>query len=291
MTEPIGSWSSVRCLFESPILDEHKWAKIPSIPADAFILDLEDAVPIAGKEQARLKVVEFLGRPEYFEGRIVIPRANGLDTPWGRDDIAALAAAGTQMIMIAKVDSVNDIDDVLAVFAEHGPRPRVLASIESAQGVLNAESILGHEAVVAAAFGPGDLHVDAGMALFEPDGSMNPGFVYPKVKAVLAAAAHKVPILSIVYAPDIKDLDEVRRRLAAERRLGFSGCCAFYPPHVELINAEFTPSDGEVRGAREVVAAYEAAVAQGHPAVQLENGKVLLMHQYLEATRTLARAR
>lgn len=289
--QQIGSWSSVRCLFESPILDEHKWAKIPSIPADAFILDLEDAVPIAGKEQARRKVVEFLGRPEYFDGRLVVPRANGLDTPWGRDDIDALAGAGTPIVMIAKVNSTRDIDDVLTVFAEHGQQPHVLASIESAEGVLNAESILGHANVVAAAFGPGDLHVDAGMALFEPDGTMNPGFVYPKVKAVLAAAAHQVPMLSIVYAPDIKDLDEIRRRLAAERRLGFSGCCAFYPPHVELINAEFTPSDGEVRAARDVVAAYEAAVALGNPAVQLENGKVLLMHQYLEATRTLARVR
>lgn len=291
MVEPIRTWSNVRCLFESPILDQHKWDKIPGIPADAFILDLEDAVPVGGKEQARIKVVEFLSRPEYFDGRLTVPRANALDTPWGRDDIIALAVARTPIIMLPKVNRPSDIDDVLALFAEYGQRPDVLASIESARGVLDVEAILGHEAVVAATFGPGDLYVDAGMALYEPDGSMNPGLLYPKVKTVLAGAASQVPVLSIAYMPDVKDADEVRRRVAAERRLGFSGCCAFYPPHVELINAEFTPSPEVVQAAIEVVGAYEEAVAQGKPAVQLANGKVVLMHQYLEASKTISRAR
>lgn len=291
MVEPIRTWSNVRCLFESPILDQHKWDKIPGIRADAFILDLEDAVPVAGKEQARVKVVEFLSRPEYFEGRLTVPRANALDTPWGRDDIIALAVARTPIVMLPKVNGPSDIDDVLALFAEYGQQPHVLASIESARGVLNVEGILGHEAVVAATFGPGDLYVDSGMALYEPDGSMNPGLLYPKVKTVLAGAASQVPVLSIAYTPDVKDADEVRRRVAAERRLGFSGCCAFYPPHVELINAEFTPSPEAVQAAIEVVEAYEAAVAQGKPAVQLANGKVVLMHQYLEASKTISRAR
>ena len=291
MVEPIRTWSNVRCLFESPILDQHKWDKIPGIPADAFILDLEDAVPVGGKEQARIKVVEFLSRPEYFDGRLTVPRANALDTPWGRDDIIALAVARTPIIMLPKVNRPSDIDDVLALFAEYGQRPDVLASIESARGVLDVEAILGHEAVVAATFGPGDLYVDAGMALYEPDGSMNPGLLYPKVKTVLAGAASQVPVLSIAYMPDVKDADEVRRRVAAEKRLGFSGCCAFYPPHVELINAEFTPSPEVVQAAIEVVGAYEEAVAQGKPAVQLANGKVVLMHQYLEASKTISRAR
>jgi citrate lyase beta subunit len=291
MTELAEAWSSVRCLFESPILDERKWAKIPSIPADAFILDLEDAVPVNGKERAREKVVEFLGRPEYFDGRLVVPRANPLDTQWGRDDLEALARADTPIVMIAMVSGVQDIDDVLGVFAEHGRQPKVLVSIESAKGVLNAEAILAHEAVVAATFGPGDLHVDAGMALYEPDGSMNPGLLYPKVQAVLAGVAHGVPVLSIAYMPDLKDFDEVRTRVAAERRLGFSGCCAFYPPHVEIINAEFTPSAERIAAAREVIELYEAAAADGRPAVQRANGEAVLMHQYQEARKTLGRVR
>jgi hypothetical protein len=82
-------WTSVRCLFESPILDERKWGKIPAIEADAFILDLEDAVPRDGKLAARAKVVEYLHRPEYFGGALTVPRPNPLDTPWGHDDVLA----------------------------------------------------------------------------------------------------------------------------------------------------------------------------------------------------------
>jgi citrate lyase beta subunit len=283
-------WSTVRCLFESPILDERKWAKIPSIEADAFILDLEDAVPVPGKEQARAKVVEYLGRQDYFGDRLTVPRPNALGTPWGHDDVVALAEAGAPTLMLPKVDKRQDIDDVLSICARHGSTPSIVASIESAEGVLNAQEILGHEAVVAATFGPGDLHVDAGMALYEPDGSMNPGLLYPKVHAILAGRVHHVPVLGIAFAPDIKDLGEVRRRIAAERRLGFSGCCAFYPPHVAIINEEFTPSADAVAAARKVVELYEAAVAQGRPAVQLENGEALLTHQYQEAQKVLARA-
>jgi len=284
------AWANVRCLFESPILDDRKWSKIPSIPADAFILDLEDAVPVPGKEAARERVLEYLDRPEYFGGRMTVARPNPLDTPWGRDDVIALAKARAPMVMLAKVNSVRDIDEVLAIFAEYGHRPQIVSSIESAQGVLEVESIFKHEAVVASTFGPGDLHVDAKMALYEPDGSMNPGLLYPKVKTVLAGVAHGVPVLGIAYSPNIKDLEEMRLRVAEERRLGFSGSCAFYPPHVEIINDIFTASDGQVVDARELVVLYEAAVAAGNPAVQREDGTAVLMHQYQEALEVLRRA-
>ena len=166
-----------------------------------------------------------------------------------------------------------------------------MASIESASGVLNAEPILAHEEVVAATFGPGDLHVDAGMALYEPDGTMNPGLLYPKVATVLAGAAAGVPVLSIAFLPDIRDLAEVRKRVAAEQRLGFSGCCAFYPPHVEVINSVFSPGAEQIADARDVVRLYEQAAASGRPAVQRANGEALLAHQYKDALRTLARSR
>jgi citrate lyase beta subunit len=284
-------WTSVRCLFESPILDRRKWAKVPSIPADAFILDLEDAVPRAGKEAARAKVVEYLERPGYFTGALTVPRPNPLDTPWGHDDVIALAETGAATLMLAKVDARGDIDRVLDLCATRGAAPTIVASIESARGVLNAADILAHEAVVAATFGSGDLHVDAGMALYEPDGTMNPGLLYPKVHTILAGAASGVPVLSIAYLPDIRDLAGVAARVAAEQRLGFSGCCAFYPPHVDVINEVFSPSPDEIAGAQEVITLYEQAAADGRPAVQRANGEAVLAHQYKEAQRMLARAR
>jgi citrate lyase beta subunit len=278
-------------LFESPILDERKWAKLPNIPADAFILDLEDAVPLDGKEQARRRVIEAIRDPSYFAGRLTVPRPNPLSTRWGRQDVLAVTEAGAETIMIAKVDSVRDVDDVLAVCLETGRAPTFVVSIESALGVLNSREILAHPSVVAATFGPGDLHVDVGMALYEPDGSENPGLLYPKVATILAGVAVGVPVLGIAFAPDLKDLADVGARIATEKRLGFTGCCAFYPPHVDLINAVFTPSEQDVARAHEVIRHYEAAMADGNPAVQLPSGEALLMHQYKEAQTTLARAR
>lgn len=289
-TSAVNAWSSVRCLFESPILDERKWSKIPSIPADAFILDLEDAVPAGGKLEARGKVVEYLTKPEYFAGRLTVARPNPLDTPWGRDDVIALAEAKAPTVMIAKVGSTDDIDEVLEIFAEHGHRPNVVSSIESAAGVIEVDSIFRHPAVVASAFGPGDLHVDMGMSLYEPDGSMNRGFLYAQMRTVTAGVAYGVPVLGIAYSQNLKDLDDMKLRIEADRRLGFSGSCAFYPPHVDLINEVFTPSAEQIAEAEEIIALFEAAAASGAPAVQRANGEAILTHQYQLAQKTMARA-
>jgi citrate lyase beta subunit len=272
-------------------MDERKWQKVPDIPADAFILDLEDALPDTLKLEGRAKVVEYIGRPDSFSAALTVPRPNPLDTPWGRDDLEAVVRAGARTVMLAKVDSRADVDDVVALSAEFGGDPDFLVSIESAAGVLNVDDIFAHPRVVAATFGPGDLHAQVGMALYEPDGSMNPGLLYPKVKTILAGVAHAVPVLGIAFGPDIKDADDMAARIRAEKRLGFSGCSAFYPPHVDLINEVFSPSPEEIAEAREIVSLFDEAIAAGQPAVQLANGKAVLKHQYREAIDVLRRAR
>ncbi|HEY1831839.1 MAG TPA: CoA ester lyase [Acidimicrobiales bacterium] len=281
-------WRRVRCLFETPILDERKWAKIPSIPADAFIIDLEDSVPEAGKVQARQKALDQISHPEYFDGRLPVPRANHLDTPWGREDIVAFAEAGVDLIMYPKVGSVRDVQEVLGLARAHGSDPKILASIESSQGVMEVESIFQMDEVIAATFGSGDLHVDAGIPLHMPDHTLNPALIYPKSKVAMAGVAYGVAVLSIAYQNDLKDLEEVHRTVLEEKAYGFTGLAAFYPPHVDIINAAFTASDEEVAKARQVIDTYERAVAEGNPAVKLANGEVLLVHQYKEAQDVLA---
>jgi citrate lyase beta subunit len=284
-------WATVRCLFEAPILDERKWKKIPSIPADAFILDLEDSAPLDRKEEARAKVVEYLGKPDYFNGALVVPRANHLDTPWGRDDLIAFAEAGAEVVMYPKANSPEDVRAVVDLMAEHGTTSKVVVCIESARGVVEVERTFAMDEVVAGSFGPGDLHVDAGYPLYGEDGEINPTLIYPKSRFVHAGAAFGVPHLGIAFMPDIKDLADVRRRIVAEHLLGFTGLAAFYPPHVEIINEVYTPSEQQLDHARHIIEVYEAAVAEGNPAVQLANGTAVLVHHYKEAQDTLARVR
>lgn len=285
-----ATWARVRCLFESPIMDERKFAKVPSIPADAFILDLEDAVPPADKERARDKVIEHLGKADHFNGAVLVPRANGLDTPWGRDDLVAFGEAGATTVMYPKIDTLEELQEVVAILEAAGSSPEIVASIESMRGVLDADRIFSHPNVVATTFGPGDLHVDAGIPMFEPDGSANAAILWSKVRTIFAAKSQGVAVLGIAFPQNMKDLDETRALIEADQRLGFTGCCSFYPPQVPIINDVFSPSEEQIAGAREIVEVYEAARAAGNPAVQLPNGKAVLVHQYKDAQNVLARA-
>jgi HpcH/HpaI aldolase/citrate lyase family len=110
----------VRSIMETPILDERKWVKVPSIPADYYIVDLEDSVVPARKLDARERVLEYLRDPAYFHHRPVIARPNNLATPWGRDDIIALASVGATLLAYPKVKSAAEIETVAALVRDSG---------------------------------------------------------------------------------------------------------------------------------------------------------------------------
>src|SRR3982074_1476100 len=137
----LGRHLTIRSIMESPILDDHKWAKVPTIPADAWILDMEDSAPPDRKEEAREKVVEYCGRPDYFEGRLFLPRPNHIDTTWGRDDLVALAGAGVTSIMLPKVSSPEHLLEVKRILNGAGADPEIWANIESAVAITNVERI------------------------------------------------------------------------------------------------------------------------------------------------------
>jgi citrate lyase beta subunit len=281
---------AVRSIMETPILDEHKWAKVPSIPADAWILDMEDSVPPARKEEARTKVVEYLGRPEHFNNRLLLPRPNHISTPWGRDDLQALADARVSVIMLPKVESVDDIREVQSILHAGGCDPEIYVNVEAAKGVVNVEAIAQLDEVVCLMWGPGDLSLDVGMPLYDPDGNLNAGFVYPQMRIVLAGAAYGVATTNFVLQPDMRDLAEFRRRTERGRRLGFTSASTFYPPHVDIINEVFSPSPEEIAHARETVEIIDRARAEGAPAALRPDGGVVLVHDYEKARKILARA-
>jgi citrate lyase subunit beta/citryl-CoA lyase len=140
-------------------------------------------------------------------------------------------------------------------------------------------------------FGAGDLSVDLGCPLYEPDGTLNRVFEPMKGQVVVAATAAGIASSDIVYAPHYRDFDEVRRRAQAIARSGFTALSCFYPPHVPIIHDVLTPSEQEVIGAREIVEIYEAVLAEGKPAALSPNGETILVHDYDKALSVLAKAR
>jgi citrate lyase beta subunit len=286
----MNRYLAIRSIMESPILDERKWAKVPSIPADAWILDMEDSAPPARKEEARDRVIEYLGKPEYFDGRLAIPRPNHLSTPWGRADMDALGRAGVTCIMLPKVHAPEDLHEARRILNAAGADPDIFVNVESARGIFNVYSIAQVDKVVALMFGPGDLSLDMGMPMYEPDGQLNAGLIYPQMRIITAAATFGLATTNFAVLPDIRDLGEVRRRVEKGRRLGFSSGVAFYPPHIDIINEVFSPSSEEIEHARETVSIMEAARQAGNPAAVRPNGEAVLIHDYEKARKVLARA-
>ena len=282
---------SVRTVFETPILDERKWAKIPEIDADVFFLDLEDSVPPARKEEARELALDHLRDPSYFGGRRTLARPNHLTTPWGHDDVVAFAEAGVELLAYPKLSSHEELEELLELLAEHGATPDVYAIIETPGSLVDVARIARHPQVVSLMFGPGDLSVEMELPLMDPDGGLNRVFAPLKANAVVAAHAALIGVTDIVYAPDYRDLDEVRRRAEESRRRGFTAMACFYPPHVPILNEVFTPSEKEAAHARELVETYESVLAEGRPAALTDDGRTILVHDYEKAKALLARLR
>lgn len=289
--EQRGRYRAVRSVLETPILDERKWSKIPGIRADLFFLDLEDSVPPARKPEARERALGFVRDPSYFDGRPTLARPNHLSTPWGREDVIALAEAGVTCLAYPKIRSLDDLLEVVELLATHGARPDIYAIIETAGAMLDLRPISEHSQVVSLMFGPGDLSVDMATPLLDGGGGLNPVFLPMKTQVVLAATAAQIACTDIVFAPDYRDLAEIRRRVETSRMLGFTGMATFYPPHLAIIHEVFTPTEADVDQARELVERYEGVLAEGRPAALNERGETILVHDYEKALHVLAKSR
>jgi citrate lyase beta subunit len=280
--------NGISSILESPILDERKWAKVPSIPSGAVLLDLEDSVPPDRKIEARAKVCEYLGRPEYFGNRLAIPRPNGLDTPWGHDDVRALAARNVSLLAYPKVRTADELVELRRLLHAGGADPGIIVIVETARAVIELERIAQVEGVVGLLLGPSDLSVDAGCSLFVDGKLFADAYAYPKSKLVLVGAAYDLPVWDTVFVPDLKNTDQVRAAAVHAKRLGFSGMATFYPPHVEIVNQVFSPSEEEIAAARAIATTYERALAGGAAAIQVD-GRALIVQDYKRAQRVLAR--
>lgn len=285
-----GSPLHFRSVMETPILDERKWAKVPSIAADCFMLDMEDSVVPARKEEARAKVVEYLGDPGFFDGRPVIARPNNLSTPWGRDDIVALAEAGVTWMAYPKVRSASELRSVVDLLADHGVQPRLFPIIETPGALLEIAEICAVQGVAGLFTGIGDLSVESGITFRTSTGAVHPFLDLARGAVIFASAAYGLSRTDTLFVEDFRDRDQVLAAIHTARRAGYTSLATFYPPHIELINEYLPPPPEEVAEAAETVTVYEQAVAAGRPALLLEGGRTILTLDYQRALKTLERS-
>ncbi|MGW4590107.1 HpcH/HpaI aldolase/citrate lyase family protein [Amycolatopsis thermoflava] len=253
-------------------------AKALDSAADVVLVDLEDAVAPARKDEARANAVRLLSGPL---ARRVQVRINHASTPWHMADLAALAGLPAEVgARIPKVESPAEIH----ALAEALPGRDLHPLIESALGVERALEIATASPQVASiGLGEADLRSDLGV-------TDEAGLAWARSRVVVAArAARLVPPVMSAYT-NVRDLDGLAASCRAGRALGFRGRTAIHPAQLDTIRAAFLPSEQEVSRAREVLSRLDDATAAGVGAIALTDGTFLDVAMLEQARTVLALA-
>jgi (3S)-malyl-CoA thioesterase len=253
--------------------------KARSLPADAIIFDLEDAVTPEEKPAARALLAATLDSSDYGR-RARIVRINGLDTPWGTDDIAAFDGMALEAILVPKVNSATDLDAVARLI----PNVPLWAMMETARGMLNAAEIAAHPRLEGMVMGTNDLARELGSRNRADRLAMLPGLGL----CLLAARAEGRVIVDGVYNA-FKDDDGLRAECEQGRDLGFDGKTLIHPAQLEIANSAFAPSEAELDLARRQIEAFDQASAAGQ-GVAVVDGKIVENLHIVTARAMLAKA-
>ena len=251
-----------------------------SLPADGLILDLEDAVAPDAKELARGQVCEAVAAGGYGRRELVI-RTNGLDSPWGPDDLAAAATSGADAVLLPKVESARMVADAIAALSAAGAPDTldIWCMMETPKGMLRADEVAGADARVAClVMGTSDLAKDLHAAHTRERLPMLTSLGL----CLLAARAHGVAILDGVHL-DLADDEGFVYSCHQGVELGFDGKTLIHPKTIAAANEAFAPSDDEIAWSRKIIDAHAEAEAEGKGIV-LVDGR-LIENLHVEAAR------
>jgi len=252
-----------------PSSNERALEKAKTLPVDALILDLEDAVAPDAKEQARENACAAVRSGDYGRRELTI-RVNGIGTRWHEDDLAAAAAAGPDAVVVPKVSSAAEVRQLVAALEAAGApgHTKLWAMVETPVAMLHCEEIAAaSERLTVLVMGTNDLakelhaeHVPGRAPLLTGLGL-----------CLLAARATGTVILDGVFN-DVKDAEGFAAECLQGRQLGFDGKTLIHPGQVETCNETFAPSEAQVEEARGILAAWEQGAGAG---VVTFNGRMI----------------
>lgn len=258
--------------------------KARGLACDVVILDLEDAVAPDAKAMARDQAIAAV-RERGFGSRELVVRVNGVDTEWGADDLAALADAKPDAILVPKVDDAAGLARYAAALA--GSDTPLWAMIETARSIFRLDEIAATAIdgpLAGFVMGTNDLAKEMGAEL---DVARAP-FLGMLALSVAAARAYGLTILDGVFN-DIEDADGLATQLRQAVAFGFDGKTLIHPGQVAACNTAFTPNADAVTRARAVVEAFATPENAAKGAIRLDGRMVERLHLH-QARRTLAAA-
>lgn len=263
------SSARVRSVLYLPASNARAVEKARALPCDLAVLDLEDAVAPEMKVEARQAAVAAV-RAGGFGPRLGV-RINGLDTPWGADDLAALRDAPVALIVAPKVDSAAAVQ---ALSRGVAPGVELWAMIETPRALVDLAAIAGAGGALGGLMlGVNDLAKDLRTG---PSPDREP--LKPWLAAVVAhARANGLVAVDGVFNR-IKDEADFAAECAQGRLYGFDGKSLIHPSQIEGANAAFGPSEQEIEWARKVVAAFAAPEAQGQGVIRIEGEMAERLH-------------
>jgi citrate lyase subunit beta/citryl-CoA lyase len=273
---------SLRSALFVPLADERFLAKAHERGADALLLDLEDSVPPAQKAAARARLPE-AARRLTAQGATVMVRVNSAPELVA-DDLKAAAQSPVAAVFLPKVESAQQVGAAEKLLGAHAAR--LVAMLESPAAVLDAVAIArAGQRLAGLVFGSEDYCGALGIA------SEKAALAWP---AQLVATAARARGLAAFGQPgpvsEIADMDKFARLLESARAMGFTGTLCIHPKQVAVANRIYSPTADEIALAREVVAAFEAAVREGRGAFAL-HGRMIDAPVVDQARAALARSR
>ncbi|MCB1390255.1 MAG: CoA ester lyase [Rhodobacteraceae bacterium] len=259
--------------------------KARGLAADAIIFDLEDAVAIDEKANARDLLASTLASADYGpRGKLV--RINGFDTEWAERDLEVISLAKPEAILLPKVNSAADIEALAAKLDARGDTANttIWAMMETPQGILNAPSIAAAPRMAGFVMGTNDLAKELGCRFRADRLPMQ----FALQTCLMAARAAGIVAVDGVYNA-FKDEDGLRAECEQGRDLGFDGKTLIHPAQLDVANAVFAPDAAAIDLARRQIAAFDAATAQGL-GVAVVDGKIVENLHIVTARQTLSRA-
>jgi citrate lyase subunit beta/citryl-CoA lyase len=249
--------------------------KARTLDCDVIILDLEDAVAPEAKAMARDQATAAVKAGGFGHRELVI-RANGLDTPWGADDLAAAAQAGPDAILVPKVNDAADVAAYDKAISAAPDKTRLWTMIETCRSVFRLDEISDaapSSRLACWVMGTNDLAK-------EMRARQTPGrepFTAALGLAVAAARMNNLVVLDGVY----NDLDnDAGLEAICEQGVdfGFDGKTLIHPRQVEICNRVFSPAEAEVAFAHAVIAAFALPENAGKGAIRVEGRMAELLH-------------
>ena len=263
----------------------------PLYGADSIMFDLEDAVSLKEKDSARTLVHFALKTFDYSNVETVV-RINSLEAG-GAQDVEAMVLAGVEVIRLPKTETAQDILDVDAVITsveKDNQIPvgttKMMAAIESAEGVLNAQEIAkASERLIGIALGAEDYVTNMKTKRY-PDGQE---LSFARNMILHAARAAGIAAIDTVYS-DVDNVEGFQNEVQQIKQLGFDGKSVINPRQIPLVNAIYTPTDKEIQNAKEVIWGIREAEAKGSGVISV-NGKMVDKPIVERAQRVIALAK